>query len=145
MMKVGFKQIIASGALILLVSTASLGQKARVHRIVIELTSDNPEQWEATLNNVENLQKALGNGQTQIEVVAHGKGLEALRKTDTSAAERIATIAGTGVRFAACQNTMRKKHLTKEDLLPVVQPVDSGVSEVVRKQEAGWAYLKSGS
>jgi intracellular sulfur oxidation DsrE/DsrF family protein len=34
--------------------------------------------------------------------------------------------------------------VTQADLLPFVTTVDSGVAEVVRKQEAGWAYLKSG-
>ena len=50
-----------------------------------------------------------------------------------------------GVRFAACQNTMRRRNISKEDLLPFVGTVDSGVAEVVRKQEEGWAYLKGGS
>ena len=48
-----------------------------------------------------------------------------------------------GVVFAACENTMKKKNVAKEDLLPFATTVDSGVAEVVRKQEAGWAYLKS--
>jgi intracellular sulfur oxidation DsrE/DsrF family protein len=39
---------------------------------------------------------------------------------------------------------MRKQNLTKEQLLPFAVTVDSGVAEVVRKQEAGWAYLKGG-
>ena len=46
--------------------------------------------------------------------------------------------------FAACENTMRKKKVTKEPLLPFVTTVDSGVAEVVRKQEEGWAYIKGG-
>ena len=135
----------------LLIGTVVLGTTARttwaqsekMHRVVFELTSDNPEQWEATLNNVENLQKAFGKEHTELEVVAHGKGLQVLKKTNTTSGDRITSISKTGVRFAACENKMRKMHLTKEDLLPVSQPVDSGVAEVVRKQEAGWAYLKS--
>lgn len=121
----------------------SWARSEKMHRVVFELTSDNPEQWAATLNNVENLQKAFGKEHTEIEVVAHGKGLGALSKTNTSSGERITAISNAGVRFAACQNTMRKMHLTKGDLLPVSQTVDSGVAELVRKQEAGWAYLKS--
>ncbi len=135
--------IIAAG--LLGITAVSRAQPEKMHRVVLELTSDNPQQWESTLNNVENLQKALGQEHTQLEVVAHGKGLEALRKTNTSSGERIASISKTGVRFAACQNSMRRLHLTKEDLLSIAEPVDSGVAEVVRKQEAGWAYLKSGS
>ena len=131
------------GAVVLATVASSPAQSEKVHRVVFELTSDSPEQWTAMLNNVENLQKAFGREHTELEVVAHGKGLEALRKSNTSSGERIAAIAKTGVRFAACENTMKRMQLAKEDLLPAARTVDSGVAEVVRKQEAGWAYLKS--
>lgn len=115
------------------------------HKVVFELTNDNPESWGALLNNVENLQKAMGAPETQIEVVAHGKGLGMMLKKDSALTERIQKSAETGVIYAACENTMHRQSIRKEDLLPVVQTVDSGVAEVVRKQEAGWSYLKSGS
>jgi len=115
------------------------------HRVIFEVSVDGPEKWEAILNNVENLQKAFGSDQTQIEVVGHGKGLGLLRKTNDTLASRMEKIAGTGVVFAACQNTMRKMNVTKEELLPFVTTVDSGVAEVVRRQEQGWSYIKAGS
>jgi intracellular sulfur oxidation DsrE/DsrF family protein len=40
---------------------------------------------------------------------------------------------------------MRRLKLQKSDLFDFVVTVDSGVAEVVRKQEAGWAYLKGGA
>ncbi len=131
------------GAVVLVTVASSSAQSEKMHRVVFELTSDSPEQWTAMLNNVENLQKAFGREHTDLEVVAHGKGLEALKKSNTSSGERFTTIAKTGVRFAACENTMKRMQVTKEDLLPAARTVDSGVTEVVRKQEAGWAYLKS--
>ena len=102
-----------------------------------------PEQWEALLNIVENVRKALG-ANTQVEVVAHGKGLGILLK-ESIVKDRLEKIAGAGVVFAACENTMKKKGVTKDQLLPAATTVDSGVAEVVRKQTAGWAYVKSGS
>lgn len=48
-----------------------------------------------------------------------------------------------GVVFAACENTMQKMNVTKEQLLPFVVTVDSGVAQVVRRQEQGWSYIKS--
>ena len=116
-----------------------------MHRIVFEVSIEGEAQWEAILNNVENAQKAFGKESTEIEVVAHGKGLGLLRKTNTSLNERIVSIASSQTRFVACQNTMRRMKITKADLLPEVGTVDSGVAEVVRKQEDGWSYIKSGS
>ena len=53
-------------------------------------------------------------------------------------------LAQAGVVFAACENTMRRQNVGKADLLPFVTTVDSGVAEIVRKQEAGWSYLRVG-
>lgn len=122
-----------------------LGQKkAGGHRAVFELTSGSEEVWTAVLNNVENLRKALGES-TEVEVVAHGPGLNLYKKTATAFRERLQELSKRGVRFAACENTMRRQNVKKEDLFPEVTTVDSGVAEVVRKQEAGWSYVKSGS
>lgn len=39
---------------------------------------------------------------------------------------------------------MKKKRVTKDHLVPVATTTDSGEAEVVRKEEAGWSYIKSG-
>ena len=114
------------------------------HRIVIEVNVDGQESWTGILNNVQNLQKALGTDHTQIEVVAHGKGLSLLLATNEPLKERLKTISDSGVILSACENTMRRKNVTKQDLLPFAGTVPSGVTEVVLKQEAGWSYLKGG-
>jgi intracellular sulfur oxidation DsrE/DsrF family protein len=114
------------------------------HRVVFELTSDDAQAFEGVLNNVENVHKALG--PTSIVVVTHGKGLALLTaSSDTGVLERLKNNADAGVVFAACENTMKRQNLTKEDLVPFATTVDSGVAEVVRKQEAGWSYVRSGS
>ena len=119
-------------------------QKGLHHRVVIEVNTEGAEAWNGVLNNIENLQKAFGDSEVQIESVSHGKGLGLLLKTNDAIRARLEQAAAKGVMFAACQNTMRRQHVTKEDLFPFVITVDSGVAEVVRKQEAGWAYLKAG-
>jgi uncharacterized protein len=119
-------------------------EERKVHRAVIEVTAEAAPQWEAVLNNVENMQKAFAPEPTEIEVVAHGKGLAMLQKTNVAESERLAKLAATGVKFAACENTMRRMKVQKADLFDFAVTVDSGVAEVVRKQEAGWAYLKGG-
>lgn len=116
----------------------------KTHRAVFELTAEGVDQWDAVLNNVENLRKAFAGDTVEVEVVTHGKGLGLLRRTNASQAERLAKIAATGVRFAACENTMRRMKVQRSDLFDFATTVDSGVAEVVRKQEAGWAYIKGG-
>lgn len=113
------------------------------YRVVFEFVSEGPEQIEAVLNNVENTLNALGPG-TEVLVIAHGPGLGLLMRTNTTGAPRIKSLEERKVVFAACQNTLRKKNISKEQLLPGTTTVDSGVAEVVRRQTAGWSYVKSG-
>jgi intracellular sulfur oxidation DsrE/DsrF family protein len=120
-------------------------QSGGKHHIVFEATMDGAQQWTGTLNNVANAQQVFGKENTEIEVVAHSNGLGLVLKTNDALKERMQELAGSGVVFAAYQNTMKKKNVSKDDLLPFVTIVDSGVAEVVRKQESGWAYLKSGN
>lgn len=138
-------------ALFVMIATASRSQaqesKAPAgdtkHRVVFEVTMEGPEQWTAVLNNVENLRTALG-AATEIEVVAHSKGLGMLVAKDNELMDRMKKLADDGVVFAACENTMKKKNVTKDQLVPFAKTTDSGVAEVIRKQEAGSSYIKSG-
>ena len=113
------------------------------HRVVFEVTTDSPDAWQAILNNVDNLKIALGD-KTQVRVVAHGKGLGLLLATNVALKERMQNASARGVIFAACENTMKKQNVKKEQLLPFATTVDSGIAEVVRKQGEGWAYIKAG-
>lgn len=131
---------LAAFAFTTLSAQAEAGKK---HRIVFEVTMEGTEQWTAVLNNVENVRKSLG-AETEIAVVAHSGGLGMLLAQDNQLADRIKGLAGKSIVFAACENTMKKKNVTKDQLLPSATTTDSGVAEVVRKQEAGWNYIKSG-
>jgi intracellular sulfur oxidation DsrE/DsrF family protein len=119
----------------------------KTHKVVFEVANDGAEKWLGALRNVANVQKALGAKTTMITVVAHGKGIGMLlAKTAEVNPEMKATfekLRGDGVVFAACENTMKRMQITKDQLLPLATTVDSGVSEVIRKQEAGYAYIKS--
>ena len=80
----------------------------------------------------------------QVEIVFFGKGLPMLLKTNTAYAERLKQAADKGVILAACQNSMRVQKVKSEDIFPFSTEVDSGVAELVRRQEAGWTYIKGG-
>ncbi len=130
--------------------TAELTKQStnKMHKVVFEVAIDGVEKWEAALRNVENVQKSLGAKTTNIELVAHGKGIGMLLATTAATNPEVkATVEklhASGVVFAVCENTMKKMQITKDQLVPLATTVDSGVSEVIRKQEAGYAYIKSG-
>lgn len=113
------------------------------HRVVFQMNMPS-DSWNQLLGNVGNIQKAFGAEGVQIEVVFYGKGLRALLKTNTEYEERLKKLAADGVILGACQNTMRIQKVTSADIFPFSTEVDSGVAELVRKQEAGWIYIRAG-
>lgn len=117
------------------------------YKVVFEVSIDGAEKWKGALRNVENTRKELGPN-TEIEVVTHGKGVGMLlAETSADNAElktKLEQLSADGVVFAACENTMRREKLEKKDLVELATTVPSGVSEVVRKQAAGYSYIKSG-
>jgi len=115
------------------------------HRILFDVSTGNAETWTRILNNVENAMRDLGTEETTIEVVAYGPGLGMLLAASAPDPERMERLSRGSVVFAACRNTMESRQLTPEALLGFAQVVPSGVAELVRKQEAGWSYLKPGS
>jgi len=100
------------------------------------------------LRNAENVQKTFGPKNTRIEIVAHGKGIGLLLGKNVAANPALKKLMQglhqNGVVFAACNNTLTRLKIDPKELVQVAIIVDSGVAEVVRKQEAGWTYVKSG-
>jgi intracellular sulfur oxidation DsrE/DsrF family protein len=113
------------------------------HKVVIQLNTADTAAWSTTIGNIKNLQTIWPNN-VMIEVVVHGKALDLLVAAKTHLAKEVIELSKTNVQFSACQNSMRKHHIEKADLLTEANTVPSGVAEVILKQEAGWSYLKAG-
>lgn len=115
----------------------------KMHKVVVQMNTADTSAWSATIGNIRNLQKVWP-ANLQVELVVHGKALDFLVKDKTHLAADIVAMAKEGVVFAACENSMRKHHIEKSQLLIQATTVPSGVAELVLKQEDGWSYLKSG-
>jgi len=135
--------------LVLLLSVASIAKAqqqantvmdTKVHKMVMQFTSGDSTEQAAVTSQVRNIRTVWPNA--QIEVVCHGGGLELLIASKSKAAKSVADWSAQGVVFAACNNSMRRLNVKKEDLLPAAVIVPSALVELVQKQEAGWAYLK---
>ena len=112
------------------------------NRALFQVTDNDPARWTMILNNIQNLREGVGSESVEIELVAYGPGV-AMLKADSSVRERIDAALKSGVAVNACQNTMRGMKLVPADMLPAIGYVPSGVVEVMRKQQQGWAYIRS--
>ena len=118
--------------------SASSGAK---NKVVIQVSDADPKKWALALNNAKNVQQDLGKDQVEIEVVAYGPGL-AMLKLDSEIGGRVSEALGDGVKLVACENTMTNQKLTREDMLPRIGYVKSGVVELMNKQQQGFAYIR---
>jgi len=113
------------------------------HKVVIQLNTADTSAWSSTIGNIKNLQKLWPNN-VMVEVVVHGKALDLLVAAKTHLANEVVEMSKTNVQFSACENSMRKHHIDKSELLSIANTVPSGVAQVILKQETGWSYLKAG-
>lgn len=79
----------------------------------------------------------------QVVVVCHSGGINVVESARTDHAEAMTDLMGRGVSFVACENTMSRNGIAKEDLVPGVGTVPAGAVEVVRRQQFdGFAYFR---
>ncbi len=119
---------------------ASPAEDQKVLQAVVHINFLDSERQGHGLRNIENILKEAKDG--RIEVVCHGAGITLLVKDRTKHAAKVEQLMKRGVRFAACENSMREKGISRDDLLRSVEPVPSGAADVIRKQQQGYAYLR---
>jgi intracellular sulfur oxidation DsrE/DsrF family protein len=124
-------------ALLLLAALSAFAQD----KVVFQVSDDDVGKWNLTLNNARNLQTELGVDKVTIEIVAYGPGI-AMLKADSPVAGRVLEAVAQKVQVAACQNTMAAKKLAPADMVERIGYVRSGVAELVRRQQQGYAYIK---
>ena len=127
--------LIAAGAQ----GTGATAQKR--HKLIIQVSDNDPAKWNLALNNAKNVQDDVGAANVDIAIVAYGPGIGML-KLESSSGARVADAIKANVRVVACENTMRAQKITKDDMLPAISYVPAGVTEIMKKQGEGWAYLR---
>jgi uncharacterized protein len=127
-------------AAVLLLPAAAQGQAER-HKVVLQVSDNDPAKWNLALNNARNLQGALGKENVSVEIVAYGPGLNML-KTESKVADRLAHALDNDVGLLACENTMRNTKTEKAELYGGIGFVGSGVVHIIKRQREGWAYVR---
>ncbi len=127
--------LIAAGAQ----GTGAAGQKR--HKLVIQVSDNDPAKWNLALNNAKNVQDDVGAANVDITLVAYGPGIGML-KLESPVGARVAEALKANVRVVACENTMRGAKLGRDDMQSGISYVPAGVTEIMKKQGEGWAYLR---
>ncbi len=112
------------------------------HRIVFQLTSADTNVHKMLVRQLGNVLAAAPN--SKIEVVCHGPGIAMLTTRQTIVHAKVSELKGKGIDFVVCENTLKEKKVTKEEIIPEAAFVKAGIIEIVKKQEEGWSYIRAG-
>ena len=104
------------------------------------------------LRNVKNHLNALGDKNVEVIVVTHSSGAfamvdGAMGKKDKNGKvynfnDTIASLAGRGVKFQICANTIKGKKIDKNKINEYAEIIPSGVAHVAHLQQLGYLYVK---
>ena len=129
------------GLLMLLVAFAApqlaLAQEEKAfaeHKFVLQISDMDPFKQTLVLNVANNILKAYGTDQVDIEIVAFGPGLRLLFEENANA-DRIDGLTQSGVRFFACQNTINNMSSTLGRPVKINEHASSGKGGIVRIKE----------
>ena len=114
------------------------------HKLVLQISDNDPSKQTLVLNVAGNLLKAYGTDKVDVEIVAFGPGVR-LMFADNVNKGRISGLSSEGVRFAACSNTLTKmsKALGHEPALnPNAVKVSGGIVRIVELTDQGYTLVK---
>lgn len=111
------------------------------NKLVLQVSDGDAAKWNLALNNAKNVQDSIGADKVEIEIVAYGPGIGML-KADGATSNRVTEAAKAGIQVVACENTMTAQKLTKADMNSSIGYVPTGVVELMKRQQEGWAYVR---
>ena len=93
------------------------------------------------ISNINNLINDPGEENVQIELLMNGTGVKIMMK-EGEHRHRLEYLAEKGVDLKVCSNSLEGFKISEKELLDEAQSVPAGVTELVKKQDDGWSYIK---
>ena len=137
-------------SVLLLAAMSFVGFTAQAEDFVekkIVLQVSDKASHKKVLNVAGNILKHYGKDQVAIEIVAFGPGLGVLvAGKKNKNLNRITSLAGSGVKFNACGNTIRKVTKKRKGKAPKLHAaatvVPAGVIRILELQEKGYTLIR---
>jgi hypothetical protein len=111
------------------------------YKALYVLNESDDKKIKAVIRNINNaMNDPRLKGKLQVELIASGDGVEMYKKAnhyDTL----LTTLQNRGVILAQCENTLRERKISKDELWPFVSYVPSGNGEIIIRQQQGWAVV----
>lgn len=114
----------------------------KVYRVIYQLDNGDAKIIEKAIRNINNtLNDPRLMGKVKIELVAFSAGTDAFLK-GSKYEEDLKALVQKGVIVSQCNNTLRERKLTRDQIYDFIAVVPSGAGELVIRQVEGWAVIK---
>jgi intracellular sulfur oxidation DsrE/DsrF family protein len=114
------------------------------HRLVLQLSDDDPKKQGLVISVANNLLKFYGPDRIAIEVVTFGPEIDLLR-SDSPNRKFVDSLVSQGVRFDVCMNTVdtiARTTGTAPQLNPNARLVEAGVAQILMLTEKGYTLVR---
>jgi intracellular sulfur oxidation DsrE/DsrF family protein len=134
------KKIFLIAAVLFLYNSSAFSQKVP-YNVVFDITNNEPAIQQRMIVLVKEITSASPDA--KVEVVFYGNSISVIDKNKSAVADDISKLAeNKQVQFRACAIAMKKHDLDESWLVSGVQTVPDGIYEIVKKQAAGYGYIK---
>ncbi|GAA0533959.1 DsrE family protein [Chitinophaga japonensis] len=112
------------------------------YHAIYQLDTNNPKIIEKAIRNINNaLTDPRLAGKVTLELVAFSGGTDAFLKGSPYEAA-LKALVEKGVIVAQCNNTLKERKLSREQLYDFIAIVPSGNGELIIRQAQGWSVIK---
>ncbi len=114
----------------------------KVYHAIYQLDNNDPKIIEKAIRNINNaLTDPRLAGKVQIELVAFGGGTDAYMKGGKYE-DDLKSLVQKGVIASQCNNTLKERKITRDQLYDFIAIVPSGNGELIIRQAEGWSVIK---
>ena len=114
---------------------------AKSYKAVYYINDSSAHKIKGTLRNIKNaLEDPRLKGKLDVELVVFGDGVEVFKKVNHYDTLLLA-LQKEGVLLAECLNTIKERHINKNELWDFISFVPTGNGEVIIRQAQGWAVM----
>lgn len=115
---------------------------AEPRKLVLQLSSGDPDAINNVLHNAVNLQDFYGMDEVRIAVIVYGAGMEALYAETSPVRERVTSLQQYDIEFVGCGNTMDSTGREPDELIDGVTWVQAGIAEIIERKLNGWTAIR---
>ena len=123
---------------------AFTGAKAtrKMYHAIYQMDNNDPKIIEKTIRNINNaLTDPRLVGKIEIELIAFGGGTDAYMLGGKYEND-LRALVEKGVIVSQCNNTLKERKITREQLYDFIAIVPSGNGELIIRQAEGWSVIK---